>query len=144
MEYDYKVFKILLFLYWDLEYFLEEKENKKNLIVNIDDLQLLQIKINKNFYSFELYSLLTLNTRTKPQTLWTNLENYGLFNLLLKYDMFSKMYSLNTKYKRHPDIELFRWYKKFNDIISYQDIMELRENSKEKIDSSYYQGYINS
>jgi ribosomal protein S18 len=80
----------------------------------------------------------------KPVCLWANIEKRGLFNLLLKYDLYSKIFSLNTRYKNDPDIEIFKSYKKFNDIISYKDIMLLREdiNKKEKINPSYYQGYI--
>jgi hypothetical protein len=35
-EYDYKVFKVLLFLYWDLEYYLEDIDYvKESLVVNV-------------------------------------------------------------------------------------------------------------
>jgi hypothetical protein len=146
MEYDYKVFKILLFLYWDLEYYLQDNKVfvKNSLVVDTIDLDFLKIKINNYINSFDLYFLYTL-TR-KPKRLWAYIEKHGLFNLLLKYDLYSKVFSLNTKYKNDPDIEIFKSYKKFNDIISYQDIVVLKEDlsKKEKINPSYYQGYIDA
>jgi hypothetical protein len=145
MEYDYKVFKVLLFLYWDLEYYLQDKNKvyvKKSLLVDTIDLVFLKIKMKNYINSFDLYYLYMLSKKTK--SLWAYIEKRGLFNLLLKYDLYTKIYSLNTKYKNDPDIEILKLYKKFNDIISYQDIMLLREDigEKEKIDPSYYQGYI--
>jgi len=47
MEYDYKVFKILLFLYWDLECYLENEDYVKNsLIVDTTDSGYLKIRVN--------------------------------------------------------------------------------------------------
>ena len=49
-EYDYKVFKVLLFLYWDFEYYLEGVDNIKNtLIVDKENLDFLSIKFNNKF-----------------------------------------------------------------------------------------------
>jgi hypothetical protein len=43
MEYDYEVFKVLLFLYWDLEYFLGYNV-KNSLIVDSIDYIFLRIR----------------------------------------------------------------------------------------------------
>ena len=47
MEYDYEVFKVILYLYWDLEYYLEEIDYVKNsLIVDYTDFLFNKIKLN--------------------------------------------------------------------------------------------------
>jgi hypothetical protein len=44
-EYDYSVFKTLLFLYWDLEYYLEGVDYVKNtLIVDSDNKVFFKVK----------------------------------------------------------------------------------------------------
>ena len=45
--YDYEVFKVLLFLYWDLENYLENTAYVKNtLIVDLDNFTYIKIKFN--------------------------------------------------------------------------------------------------
>jgi len=52
LSYDYKVFKMYLFLYWDLEYYLEGKNNVKDLlIVDIEKLNFSGIKFSKEIKS---------------------------------------------------------------------------------------------
>jgi len=52
MEYDYEVFKMILFLYWDLEYYLLNFDNVKNsLIVDSSDSTLIRIKFSNEFIS---------------------------------------------------------------------------------------------
>jgi hypothetical protein len=51
-EYDYKVFKTLLFLYWDIEYYLDNIDYVKNsLNVCSDDPDFLRIKIENELKS---------------------------------------------------------------------------------------------
>ena len=46
-EYDYRVFKTLLFLYWDLECYLENTDNVKHTLkVDLYNLDFLSIKFN--------------------------------------------------------------------------------------------------
>ena len=47
-EYDYKVFKVLLFLYWDLEYYLEDIDYvKESLVVNVKNSWIININISE-------------------------------------------------------------------------------------------------
>jgi len=69
-----------------------------------------------------------------------------MFDALLDYDIYSKIYCLDNIYKNHINIEYYKLYKEINDknVLIYSDIVVLEQGSKEKIDSSYYQGYIDS
>jgi len=50
--YEYEVFKVLLFFYWDLEYYLSNLDNVKNsLIVDFTDSTLIRIKFSNEFIS---------------------------------------------------------------------------------------------
>lgn len=136
-EYDYKVFKVLLFLYWDLEYYLEDVDNIKNiLIVNTDNLDFLSIKFNKDIKSYEKF--LELIAIRKSINLWTNLEDLGMFKQILKYDIYTKLDSLDSK------IKIYKKYKKNNDLISFNYIDYIRQVQaiNEQIEVSYYNSYI--
>jgi hypothetical protein len=61
-EYDYKVFKTLLFLYWDLEYYLEGKDDIKNTLkLKIEYVNFFIIKYNKKIKSYnEFLNLISI------------------------------------------------------------------------------------
>jgi hypothetical protein len=41
---------------------------------------------------------------------------YEILNLLLDYDIYSKIYSLDTKHKDNVNIETYKIYCKYNDL----------------------------
>ena len=51
-KYDYEVFKLILFLYWDLEYYMEGIDYVKNsLIVDSSDIEFIRVKLNNELIS---------------------------------------------------------------------------------------------
>ncbi len=144
-EYDYKVFKTLLFLYWDLEYYLEGKDDIKNTLkLKIEYVNFFIIKYNKKIKSYNEF--LNLISIRKSINLWTNLEDLGMFKQILKYDIYSKLDILDTKYKNHSKIKKYKKYKKYNNLISESLIIGLRrlqDKDKDKeIELVYYESYI--
>ena len=124
-EYDYKVFKTLLFLYWDLECYLEGKDNVKDtFFLKIEYLEFLKIRFKKEIKSYSEF--LYLISIREAINLWTNLEILGMFKKMLKYDIYSKIFSLDTKNKNHSKIKTYKKYKKYNDLISEVLIIELK------------------
>ena len=139
-EYDYKVFKVLLFLYWDFEYYLEGVDNIKNtLIVDKENLDFLSIKFNNKFRSN--FDFVHLIKEKKSINLWTNLEVLGMFQQILKYDIYTKIYILDTN---HSKIKIYKKYKKYNDLIGVGLVYSIRQVQalQERIKSSYYDSYI--
>jgi hypothetical protein len=49
-----------------------------------------------------------------------------MFKKMLKYDIYSKIFSLDTKNKNHSKIKTYKKYKKYNDLISEVLIIELK------------------
>ena len=142
-EYDYKVFKTLLYLYWDLEYYLEGLDYVNNsLIVDAKDPVFLKIKFEHNIKSFTVF--LEQIKNKKPASLWENLENRGMFDEMLKYDVYSKIDSLDTKHKNHSKITAYKLYKKYNDLIDNENIDHIRhfQANKAIIEPLYYSNYI--
>ena len=140
LSYDYKVFKMYLFLYWDLEYYLEGKNNVKDLlIVDIEKLNFSGIKFSKEIKSNATF--LELISIRESINLWTNLEILGMFKILLKYNVYSKIDILNTKYKNHSKIKIYKKYRKYNSLISEFKLIEIYKLNK-KIESSFYESYI--
>lgn len=139
-EYDYKVFKTLLFLYWDLEFYLGCIDDVKySLKTVLDNYNCLSIQFNKKIKSYEAF--LELIKVRKPINLWYNLENRGMFDKILKYDVYSKLDSLDTKYK---DVPYISKYKKYNDLMSEGALSVFMnvQSSSEFINSLYYGSYI--
>jgi len=70
----------------------------------------------------------------------------GLFKQILKYDIYTKIESLNTRHKNHPKIKIYKKYKKYNDndLISEGSIYYIRQLKalSDQIKSSYYDSYI--
>jgi len=67
-----------------------------------------------------------------------------MFEKILKYDVYSKIYTLNTKHKNHPKIKTYKLYKKYNDLINevlITGLKRLQVNDK-IILSSYYKSSI--
>ena len=139
-EYDYKVFKILLFLYWDLEYYMENKDYvKDSLIVNSDDLELLNINF-KNSVKSDIEFFDKIKYKDLNIFLFEN-----IFDFISLYDINSKINDFDVKYKHYINIKYYIFYEKIFNMVSDDEIMTLRECQAvdEKIDSSYYEGYIN-
>ena len=140
-EYDYRVFKTLLFLYWDLECYLENTDNVKHTLkVELNEAGLFTIMYkNKAISNSEFWSK---NSTKKPINLWTNLEIHGMFNEILKYEIYSKIHSLDTKLINNINL------KNYKDLmIMYDgDIYTLRliQSIDSNIDSSYYESYIDT
>ena len=104
-EYDYEVFKVLLYLYWDLEYYLSNLYNVKNsLIVGFSDRTFIRIKFNNEYISniefFEKIKYKNLNM------VWINFKL--IYNLLLKYDIFNKINDLNEINKDDIDLSIYK------------------------------------
>lgn len=138
-EYDYKVFKVLLFLYWDLECYLENKDYAKNSLKVSVNLNFLIIKFNKEIKSYKEF--LNLISIRKSKNLWTHLEMKGMWEQILKYEIYLKTASLDTKYKKHSKIKTYTFYKKYNDLISVGIIYYIRAKC-DKIDPLYNESYI--
>ena len=127
-EYDYKVFKVLLFLYWDLEYYLEGTDYVKNtLMVDSSDLDFLSIRFN-------------ISTKSELQFLnkirYKDLDNFwdvNWFDIILEYDVYSINNSniMNSKLKD-----------KFYNMVSDDEINNLKEVQSTQIDPLYYENYI--
>jgi len=142
-KYDYEVFKLILFLYWDLEYYLEGLDNVKNsLIVDFDDLDFIRIKLNNELISNLLY--LNKIKYKEPYSFNIN-EAYdplNIENLIIdveKYDLYTKCN--NDKYINDIVISL---YKKINNTISDDEVSLLRElqSVDDPMNPLYYQNYI--
>ena len=137
-EYDYKVFKILLFLYWDLEYYMENKDYvKDSLIINSDDLEFLKIRFNNDLKSdIQIIEKIKYKHFSK---FWLNVEN--LYELLLNYNLFDKLDNILIT---EPNDKNFQQYKEYSNIIDYCNICTLKEvqAADELIDPLYYEGYI--
>ena len=147
-EYDYKVFKTLLFLYWDLEYYLEDIYYVKNsLIVDLSDLDFLRIKFNNKFRSN--FDFVNIIKNKESMSLWENMEprsRYrGMFDEIFIYDIyFWKINKLNVKYNNDINIKKSKLYIKYNDKINLEYIAKVRKflANNEKIDPLYYENYI--
>ena len=133
----------MLFLYWDLENYLEDRNYVKNsLIVDSLNSYFLGIKFKNKIKE---YLIFIEQIRTKESIdLWTNLEDLGMFKTILKYDIYSKIYRLDTTYKNENYISIYKLYKKYNDKFKMNNIIHFNENKskKFKIDQLYYQNYI--
>jgi len=144
-EYDYQVFKVLLFLYWDLENYLEGQDYVKNsLIVDSIDLVFFNIMFNKPTKS-EIVFLDKIKYKDINK-FW----NGNWFDDILKYDLFNEIdklkfheFKLNSKYNDLPGYKL---YKKYNDFIGVSDINLLREiqtmDDSNPINTLYYDSCI--
>ena len=142
-EYDYKVFKVLLFLYWDLEYYLDNYDNVKNsLFVDTSDVAFLRIKFNTEFKS-ELQFLEKIKYKDTKK-FWINFESTYYF--LLKYDLLNKNWkhlinkitNINSEDRKNLSI-----YNKYNDLVTQSDISLLREVQavEDPINPLYYEKY---
>ena len=86
-EYDYEVFKVILFLYWDLEYYLRGLDSVKNsLIVDSSDYIFIRIKFSNIIKELEEH--LENNNKQDSSYFWADIEIYGMLNKILKYDLF--------------------------------------------------------
>lgn len=63
-----------------------------------------------------------------------------MFDEIIKYDIYSKIYSLNTKYNNDHYILKYKLYKNYNDLISDLNIAKVRQ--LHAINSLYYQEFI--
>ena len=87
------------------------------------------------------------NTKREPINLWTNLEIHGMFDKILKYEIYSKILSLDTKeYKNATYIQQYKLYKECDDLINVSDIYYIRKvwADNKRIDLSYYESYIDA
>jgi hypothetical protein len=144
-EYDYKVFKTLLYLYWDLEYYLEGADYVKNtLMVDCDNVHFFNIKFKNNIKSYTLF--LEQIQNKESMNLWENLENRGMFDDLLEYEVYFNIIlnvkTLYTKHKTNFKKKEYKLYKKFNDLISPDYIVIVRKQLSQQIETSYYSSYI--
>jgi len=142
-EYDYKVFKTLLFLYWDLENYLESTDYVKySLENNIEDLDFLSIKFKDQAINDEVF--LDKIYLKKLNYLWTSIELRGKLEQIFKYDIYSKINSLDTTYKNENYISIYKVYKKYNDKISEDELVGLMglQSLDSKIPPLYYESYI--
>ena len=146
-KYDYEVFKLILFLYWDLEYYMEGIDYVKNsLIVDSSDIEFIRVKLNN-----ELISNLSYLNKIKykepylfPYMFSTKIayDPLNIEKLIIevdKYDLYTKCN--NDKYINDIVISL---YKKINNVISDDEVSLLRElqSVDDPMNSSYYQNYI--
>jgi hypothetical protein len=67
-----------------------------------------------------------------------------MFNQIIKYNVYSKIYALDTKYKNHPKIKTYKLYKRYNDLISGTFIIGLKRlhGNDITIFSLYYESNI--
>ena len=132
-EYDYKVFKVLLFLYWDLEYYLEGMDYVKNtLMVDSSDLNFLKIIFNNELKSEKVF--LDKVKYKEPNKFWVDIESIN--NSLLKLDLFNK--KINTEYNDNEDLNLQN-YNLFD--MKHTNVCTLRLMGSQ-IDPLYYENYI--
>ena len=95
-------------------------------------------KLTNTFRSnFEFVSIIK---DKESMILWENLEGRGMFDEIIKYDIYSKIYSLNTKYNNDHYILKYKLYKNYNDLISDLNIAKVRQ--LHAINSLYYQEFI--
>jgi len=139
MEYDYQVFKVILFLYWDLEYFLEGLDYVKNsLMVSMINSKFFKTKFsNNNIKKFKEYLEKIINKNSSY--FWANIEMYGLLDKIFKYDFF---FNFDLRYK---NINYIKKYKKYNDKIVFE-LATLKSRlyclKKKKINLLYYESFI--
>jgi hypothetical protein len=113
------------------------------LVVDIENIDFLRIKFkNKVRTANEFFRQ---NALKDPINFWEILEEKNMFNILMSYDLYSKIGSLDKYYKNALKIKSYKLYEKLNNINSVDDIMYTRElqGYNVKIDPSYYQKYIN-
>jgi hypothetical protein len=145
MEYDYEVFKVILYLYWDLEYYMEGIDGVKNsLIVDSTDYIFLIIKFSNELKEWDaaLKTYIEQINNKNSSYFWAEIEIYGLLDKILKYDLFFNFEPMNQNKNYIEE------YNKFNDKIGNDEIATLkvrlyRFNTDKKIDSLYYESYIN-
>jgi hypothetical protein len=77
----------------------------------------------------------------KPINLWTNLEDLGMFKEILKYEIYSKIYRLDTTFKNENYISIYKLYKSYNDLFSEEEFAILLKFNK-IIEESYYQQFL--
>jgi hypothetical protein len=65
-----------------------------------------------------------------------------MFDEILEYDIYSKIDSLDTKYRNHSKIKEYKLYKKFYDLMSPNYILKVIQSNEEMIDPKYYENYI--
>jgi hypothetical protein len=125
LEYEYQIFKVLLFLYWDLEYYLESIDYVKNCF-KIDSVSnfLFKIKNKNNIKDLELH-IKKLKMK-RSSYFWTDLELYDLLDQILKYDLYLQYYHFNTKYIDATYLVNYNLYKNFNAKINAKEIDSLR------------------
>ena len=143
------MFKVLLYLYWDLECYLENTDYINNDLimnteVNTEGFAFLIIKFKKPIKpDIEFFEK---NALRNPTHFWTDLEIVAMFDSIWNYDIFSKMCNLEKYYKNNVNIEFYKLYKRFNDYNYYGEIVALRnlQSKYEIIEPSYYESYINT
>jgi len=128
-EYDYKMFKVMLFLYWDLENYLENMDYVKNTLkVDVSDLDFLSIKFNNSFKT-ELQFLEKIKYKDSIRFL-----DIYWFDNILKYDVYLS---------NNSNIENFKLKQKFYNMVHDDEIDILKEVQDNTIDPLYYENYIN-
>jgi len=139
-EYDHKVFKVLLFLYWDLEKYLGNKDyGKDSLKTNNEKFNYISIRwkeklIDDVFYEEQLAS-------KKPLKFWAHIERKGIIEEIFKYEIYSKLNNLDTMHKNDNYISIYRWYKKYNDLLNMRYAYEIIDYGP-PVKESYYKLYI--
>jgi len=136
MEYDYEVFKVILYLYWDLEYYLEGIDGVKNsLIVDSIDSIFIKIKFSNKVKNYKNHIDKMYNQ--KLSYFWADIEIYGLLKKILKYDYFFNFDKISL------NINIIEKYKKFNEeLIVALRVILYRFNKEKKINLLYYESYI--
>jgi hypothetical protein len=135
-EYDYLVFKTLLFLYWDLEYYLEGLDYVKNTLnVNSNNKVFLRIQFNNRMKTSGEH--IQKIKGKKSNFFWAELEIYGMFDKILEYDLYGLDY-----------VERLQEYLFNNDAIvcNEMDILRIIFHfvNKKKITALYYESFINN
>ena len=116
-EYDYKVFKEILFLYWDLEYYLENEDNVKYVLkTDLDNLNSLKIIFNKEMKSYDEF--LEFIKKRKAINLWGRLEKLDMLYTILKHDIYTKLDGLDTTFKDASYRSIYNKYKTNNDLVN--------------------------
>ena len=115
-KYDYEVFKLILFLYWDLEYYMERSDYVKNSLT-VDSIDSIFFKIKLGAELKTHYE--KLNSQNSNY-FWADIEIYGLLDKILEYDLFFNFEPMDqTK-------NYIKEYNKFNNKISYDEMVALR------------------
>jgi hypothetical protein len=137
-DYDYKVFKILLFLMWDIE-FLLDYNIKDSLKIDNNDIIFLSLILNNELIFEKLYFELIKNK--KGDEFW---NDYNIFNKIKFYDIYTKSYDhkYNIEYKNN---KIVNTYNKYKNIISNSNLsllIEINYEDKKIIDISVYHKHI--